>query len=126
MAAAGNDGGSTPVYPAYYANSLAVTATNSNDLLVQLAKHGDWVDVAAPGANIYSTLSDNEYGYMSGTSMATAYVAGLAALLFTVVTDVNGNGRINDEVRDAIESNSDEIGGLDVGYGRINALRAVR
>ena len=126
VAAAGNNGGSTPMYPAYYANSLAVTATDSDDLLVQLAKHGDWVDVAAPGANIYSTLPDNDYGFMSGTSMATAYAAGLAGLLFTVVTDANGNGRLNDEVRDAIENSSDEIGCLGVGHGRINASEAVR
>ncbi len=126
VAAAGNDGGSTPMYPAYYANCLAVTATDSNDLLVQRAKHGDWVDVAAPGANIYSTLPDNDYGYKSGTSMATAFAAGVAGLLFAVVTDANGNGLLNDEVRHAIETNCDEVelGGLT--KGRINILEACK
>ncbi|MCK4722536.1 MAG: S8 family serine peptidase, partial [Dehalococcoidia bacterium] len=126
VGAAGNDGGSTPIYPAYYANCLAVTATNSDDLLVQLAKYGDWVDVAAPGANIYSTLPNNSYGYKSGTSMATACAAGMAGLLFDVVPDANGNGRLNDEVRYTIENSCDEIGTPGAGKGRINALRAVR
>lgn len=125
VGAAGNDGGSTPIYPAYYANCLAVTATNSDDLLVQLAKYGDWVDVAAPGANIYSTLPNNSYGYKSGTSMATACAAGMAGLLFDVVPDANGNGRLNDEVRYTIENSCDEIGTLDVAKGRMNALKAV-
>ena len=66
--------------------------------------HGDWVDVAAPGFNIYSTLPGNSYGYKTGTSFATAYVSGLAAHLFSVMTDINENGRLNDEVWVAIES----------------------
>jgi len=126
VAAAGNDGDSTPMYPAYYANCLAVTTTNMNDLLDHSANYGAWVDVAAPGVSIYSTLPDNGYGYSSGTSMSTAYLTGVAGLLFTVATDVNGNGRLNDEVRHMIESSCDQVGVLDVANGRINALKAVR
>jgi len=125
IAAAGNNGSSTPMYPAYYANCLAVTAINSDGLLAPLANHGDWVDVAAPGANIYSTLPDNSYDYKTGTSMATSYVASLAGLLFCVVSDVNGDGLLNDEVRYIIENSCDEIGTLDVTNGYINAFRAV-
>ena len=125
VCAVGNDGESTPMYPAAYANCLAVTSTNSDDLLGQLANHGDWVDLAAPGVNIYSTLPDNSFGYKSGTSMATAYVSGVAGLLFGMVSDTNGNGLLNDEVRNTIESSCDETGTLDVAEGRINALSAV-
>ena len=124
VAAAGNNGSSTPMYPAYYTNCLAVTATNSNDFLAPLANHGDWVDVAAPGAKIYSTLPGNSYDYKTGTSMATAYVASLAGLLFTMVSDTNGDGLLNDEVRYMIESTCDIIGALDVIKGRINAFEA--
>ena len=66
------------------------------------------------------------YGYKSGTSQAAAHVSGLAGLLFSVATDTNGNGRVNDEVRNMIENCCDEIGISGVGKGRINALRAVR
>ena len=121
IVAAGNDGSESPTYPAYYENCIAVAATRQNDALAPLSNHGDWVDVAAPGFNIYSTLPQNSYGYKTGTSFATAYVSGLAALLFDLVTDTNGDGRLNDEVREAIEAGCLEIGLNGVGEGRIDA-----
>jgi thermitase len=125
VAAAGNNGDTTPMYPAYYTNCIAVAATNSNDGRASWSNYGDWVDVAAPGVSIYSTLKNNSYGYMSGTSMASPHVAGLAALVFTAVSDVNGNGKLNDEVRSRIEATCDDIGISGIGYGRINAAEAV-
>lgn len=125
VAAAGNDGTSTPAYPAYYTNCLAVAATNVNDSLALLSNHGDWVDVAAPGFNIYSTLPQNEYGYESGTSSATAFVSGVAALVFSVAKDTNGDGVINDEVRQAIESTCSPVNATGVGKGDIDAFAAV-
>ena len=109
VAAAGNDGNELPVYPAYYENCIAVAATGQDDNLAPLSNYGDWVDVAAPGFKIYSTLPDNSYGYKSGTSFACAYISGIAALLFDVVNDTNGDGRVNDEVRVAIESGCQEL-----------------
>ncbi len=125
IAAAGNDGGQVPVYPAYYENSVAVAATNLDDTLAPLSNYGDWVDVAAPGFKIYSTLPNDSYGYKTGTSFAAPYVSGLAALLFSVATDNNGNGRLNDEVRAAIEAGSQEIGMDGVGAGRIDAANSM-
>jgi thermitase len=104
IAAAGNEGGQSPVYPAFYENCIAVAATSQDGSLAPLSNRGDWVDVAAPGFNIYSTLPNNSYGYKSGTSFAVAHISGLAALLFDVVRDTNGDNKINDEVRAAIES----------------------
>jgi len=125
VAAAGNGGNTTPFYPAYYVNCIAVAATDVNDARASWSNYGGWVDVAAPGVNIYSTLKDNGYGYKSGTSMASPHVAGLAALVFTSVSDANGDGKLNDEVRSRIEAACDDIGVLGIGYGRINAARAV-
>ena len=125
VVAAGNDGSESPVYPAYYENCIAVAATNQDDHLALLSNHGDWVDVAAPGWDIYSTLPDNEYGYKSGTSFACPYVSGMAALLFNVVTDTNGNGRLNDEVRAAIEAGCQEIDVTGVGGGRIDVTKTM-
>ena len=104
IAAAGNGASSLPVYPACYENCIGVTALQDNGELAPLANYGDWVDAAAPGFNVYSTLPGDEYGYKYGTSFATAYVSGLSALLFPVLEDTNGNGRINDEVRQVIDS----------------------
>ncbi len=56
--------------------------------------------------------------------MAASIVTGVAGLLFTVVTDANHNGLLNDEVRHTIESSCDEIEILDVAKGRINIYRA--
>jgi thermitase len=120
VAAAGNDGGSEPVYPAAYDNCIAVTAIREDGTLAPLANYGDWVDVAAPGFNIYAILPGNAYGYKHGTSFATAYVSGLAALLFPAVTDDNGDGLFNDEVRRAIESSCDAIDIEGTGHGLID------
>jgi thermitase len=125
VAAAGNNGDTAPMYPAYYINCIAVAATDANDARASWSNYGDWVDVAAPGVSIYSTLKDSSYGYMSGTSMASPYVAGLAALVFTTVSDANGDGRLNDEVRSRIETTCDDINVTGIGSGRINAYRAV-
>jgi len=124
VAAAGNDGSTSPFYPAYYTNCIAVAATDGCDMLCSWSNRGDWVDVAAPGSYIYSTVTNNTYKFMSGTSVAAPHVAGLAALVFTVVSDSNGNGRLNDEVRARIETGCDDIGVSGIGSGRINAYEA--
>lgn len=125
VTAAGNKGGSEPSYPAYYDNCLAVAGTNEDDSLALLSSYGDWVDVAAPGFNIYSQLPRNQYGYKTGTSSAGAHVSGVAALVFTVTEDSNGNGVLNDEVRWTIENSCTTLAEDGVGHGLVNAFQAV-
>jgi thermitase len=125
IAAAGNKGGSEPSYPAYCVNCLAVAGTNEKNFLALLSNYGDWVDVAAPGFNIYSELPQNQYGYKTGTSSAGAHVSGVAALAFSVADDSNNNGTINDEVRWAIENSCSPIAVDGVGNGLVNAFQAV-
>jgi len=124
IAAAGNKGTSDPSYPAYYDNCLAVAGTNENNSLALLSSHGDWVDVSAPGFNIYSELPRNQHGYKTGTSAAGAHVSGVAALVFSIAEDTNGNGTVNDEVRRAIEDSCTPVGD-DMGWGLVNAYGAV-
>ena len=102
VAAAGNGGTDIPVYPAAYDHCIAVTAAYDDGNLIPLANYGDWVDIAAPGYKIYSTLPGNNYGYMYGTSFATAYISGFAATIFPLVHDSNDDGKSNDEVRQLI------------------------
>jgi len=125
VAAAGNKGTSEPSYPAYYVDCIAVAGINENNSLALLSSYGDWVDVAAPGFNIYSELPHNEYGYKTGTSAAAAHVSGVAALVFSVARDVNGDGDVNDEVRWAIENSCTTVAGQGVGHGLVNAFQAV-
>jgi thermitase len=121
IAAAGNGGSEEPVYPAAYEHVIAVAATGPDDTLAILSNYGEWVDLAAPGFDIYSTLVGGGYGYKTGTSFATPYVSGLAAILFAMLTDSNGNGRLNDEVEAALENGCQQVTTFKVGYGRVDA-----
>jgi subtilisin family serine protease len=82
VAAAGNDGANAPAdYPAAYPEVIAVTATGADDKLLSLANHGSYVAVAAPGIDIFVAAPNGRYDFTTGTSIATAHVSGLAALL---------------------------------------------
>jgi subtilisin family serine protease len=87
VAAAGNgyQSGNTPVYPAAYPEAIAVAAINSARAHAAFSNTGAYVDLAAPGDLIVSTYgaSTTDYQYMSGTSMATPYVAAAAALVIS-------------------------------------------
>jgi thermitase len=98
IAGAGNNIKSIPVYPAAYSKVTAVAAIDHKGELWLKSNYGDWVDAYAPGVEIYSTLPGNNYGYQSGTSMATAYVSAVAASTLSIVTDTNGDGLVSDEV----------------------------
>ncbi|MDP3987984.1 MAG: S8 family peptidase [Candidatus Levybacteria bacterium] len=127
--AAGNSGNSSRTYPGYYSNCIATAATDSNDQKASWSSYGSWVDVAAPGVNIFSTMPNHpnsigilNYGYLSGTSMATPHVAGLAGLLFGYNFNLT-----NTQVRGAIETYADDIYGTGTYWsqGRINAYRSL-
>jgi thermitase len=104
IAAAGNAGSSVPTYPAGCPHVISVAATDINGSVWDRSNHGAWVQAYAPGVDIYSTLPGNGYGYMSGTSMATAYATAVAVLNYSAATDTNGDGRVNDEVSDALKT----------------------
>ncbi|MCL6560645.1 MAG: S8 family serine peptidase, partial [Firmicutes bacterium] len=134
VAAAGNSNGTTPLYPAYYQNCIAVAATDRNDAKAGFSSYGSWVDVAAPGVDIFSTVPNHKnslkmlnYGSLSGTSMAAPHVAGIAALIYNQVTDADNDGFLNDEVRLRLESTADKTGTIwsDYGIPRVNAYAAV-
>jgi thermitase len=127
VAAAGNYSSKRAFYPAYYSKVIAVASTNQSDVRSPSSNYGKgWVDVAAPGVNILSTLpanSDNpegRYGIKSGTSMATPHVAGEAGLLWST-----SFGTSNQSVRDRLEGTAEEIERTGTCQGRINAYSAV-
>jgi thermitase len=87
IAAAGNEGMNSdffPFYPANYdlPNVLSVGAIDRSGMLMDMSNYGlNSVDLVAPGKNIYSTLPNGQFGYMSGTSQATAFATGVAVLM---------------------------------------------
>lgn len=134
VAAAGNAGTQAKIYPGAYPNVIAVAATDNNDAKASFSTYGKWVDVAAPGVNIYSTFPNHPFvlgtqngratGYdiASGTSMASPIVAGVAALVWSSQTDASKTS-----VRTSIESTADKIPGTGTSWahGRVNACKAV-
>ena len=125
VAAAGNNGVPAPFYPAYYENALAVAASDPNDRLTDFSQYGAWVDIAAPGSNILSTVPGNSYWRWSGTSMACPHVAGAAALIWSCAPSLT-----NQQLRTALENNADPVqpywfGGIGEGKGRLNLYRAL-
>jgi len=126
VAAAGNWDVNQKIYPAAFDNVIAVAATNHKDERVALSNwgshFGSWVDVAAPGADIYSTCFNNTYILMSGTSMATPHVAGLVALMLSKNPGFN-----QEEVRTILRSTTDPVDSeFYIGTGRINAYKALQ
>jgi subtilisin family serine protease len=118
IAAAGNNNNNTLFYPASFANVLSVSATTNNDIKASFSSFGPAVDVSAPGVSIASTYRDNKYYAMSGTSMATPHVAGLAAMIRSIHPEFTLA-----EVETAIKATALDLGdpGWDkyFGHGRI-------
>lgn len=117
VAAAGNHGTSAPSYPGLYA--LSVAATDRSDRLASFSAYGEWVDVSAPGDGITSTLRDGTYGQMSGTSMATPVVAGVAALVRQACPGCTVS-QVEDRLRNGDPVDTPRLVGR-----RVNAWRAV-
>ena len=82
VAAAGNAGpNAAPLYPGSDSDVIAVTATDSNDIVFKMANHGDYIAIAAPGVDIMAAAPGDSYQFTSGTSIAAAHVSGTVALL---------------------------------------------
>jgi thermitase len=83
VAAAGNAASNIPQFPAGEGGSrvLSVAATTPVDTLATFSDFGSWVDAAAPGVSVWSTVPGGQYATWSGTSMATGLASGEAALV---------------------------------------------
>jgi len=123
VAAAGNNGNSTLFYPAACNHVVAVSATRSNDTRPSWSNYGSYVDLSAPGENIWTLDLGTSYRYYNGTSFSSPVVAGVLALMAS-------SGPIaNTTLVELLLASTDDIGtaGYDVyyGQGRVNAQRAV-
>ncbi len=127
IAAAGNYSTSTQYYPAAGANTVAVAATNSSNQHASFTNYGTWIDISAPGDNIYSTVPFGNYAYMSGTSMSCPLTAGLVTLMrcqFPTETNAQIIQRLYDAA-DAMPSDPYYNNGW-MGAGKINAYNSLQ
>ncbi|HLK60457.1 MAG TPA: S8 family serine peptidase, partial [Chthonomonadaceae bacterium] len=126
VAAAGNSSLNTPFYPAADTNVLSVASTDNTDTLSSFSNYGTWVKIAAPGSNIFSTLPGSTYGYKSGTSMATPFVAGVAALVWAQAPNLT-NQQLNDLLVTSVDPYTPYTGHtIANGAGRINVYQALQ
>ena len=114
VAGAGNDGTTTPFYPAAFDNVVSVAAFDEDHGRPSFSNYGTWVDISAPGNVILSTYPMAEcgssttpgdtgcYAWNTGTSMATPHVAGAAALIWSR-SDVTSNSQVVDILQNSAD-----------------------
>jgi subtilisin family serine protease len=126
IAAAGNAGPkSPPLFPAADPNVIAVTATDTDDAIFSGANRGDHIAVAAPGVDILAPAPDGTYQFTTGTSVASAEVSGVVALM------IERNPSLKPaDIRRILMGTAKHLGppgrNRDFGAGLVNALEAVK
>ena len=125
IAAAGNSGTVTPFYPAATPGVIAVSAVDEAKRRAGFSNYGSSVDLAAPGVDIVSTWTSGRFVYLSGTSMASPHVAGVAALVEAAAPALTPA-----QVERVLAGGATDLGptGRDdfFGHGLVDAVRAVQ
>ncbi|WP_410766755.1 S8 family peptidase [Haloferax sp. DFSO60] len=122
VAAAGNDGMGQVSYPAAYSECVAVSALDPDESLASYSNYGSEIDLAAPGTNVLSCwTTSTEYETISGTSMATPVVSGVAGLALAVY-DLSPS-----DLRSHLKATAVDVGlsSSQQGSGRVDAANAV-
>lgn len=138
VAAAGNDGAANPAWPARYAKEtwangqvIAVGAVDANGVIASFSNRaGDTKNffVVAPGVKIASTYLNNQYVYMSGTSMATPVVSGVAADIWSNWMYLTANQVSSIIFQTATHLGASPAGTPDAvyGWGLVNLTKALQ
>ena len=140
VASSGNENGREVLYPAAYDSVIAVGATNENDVRCSPSdwgvgngsNYGPELELVAPGNNIISVLPGDRVGQGSGTSFATPFVSGVAALIFSkslasdlIPIPTLTNQEVREELRNAVVDLGPSGWDEEYGYGRIDAYKAI-
>ncbi|NOY76349.1 MAG: S8 family serine peptidase [Calditrichaeota bacterium] len=124
VASSGNSGNSKMHYPSGLPQTLSVGASTAYDARASFSTYGISLDLVAPGQQILTTLRNNSYGEVSGTSAAAPFVTGSAGLVLSQHPDFSA-----EMLKQVLISTADDLGeaGWDstFGAGRLNAFRAL-
>lgn len=119
VAAAGNSGSSTAVYPAGYCNVISVASTDNYDNRSSFSNYGSWIWLAAPGEGVVTTYPWGTYAAVWGTSFSTPLVSGTASLLLQTHWSMAQN-----DVANAVAHAHPAGSGL--GHGRLDIVQAIQ
>jgi hypothetical protein len=120
IASAGNNGDTTPNYPADLPGVISVAASDASDARESFSTYGSWVSVAAPGCEQLQQMGGG-WGWVCGTSFAGPLTAGIAALALSDVPTMTAA-----QFTSALTSTADAVPGSYVQYGRVNAAATLQ
>jgi subtilase family protein len=126
VAAAGNAGPrAPPAFPAAFPGVIAVTAVDAADRRYPQANRGRYIAISAPGVDVLAPVEGGKHELLSGTSFATAYVSGIAALLLERDPSLDATA-----IAQLMAAAADDLGPAgrdeDFGAGRVNALATLK
>jgi len=131
ICAAGNSGNVPVAYPARYPEAISIGALTDQNIRAEFSQTGAMLDFMAPGVSIQSTYPNNRYEYLSGTSMATPWAAGVVALMMAKHRQIGGSTPLNtvEDVREHLKKTAIDldVAGKDpkTGYGLVDVRKAV-
>lgn len=130
VAASGNDGQEQLYYPGALPHVIAVGALDKSGDIAHFSTYGRQVDFAAPGTDIYSTYIGDDYGFSTGTSHASPFVAGAIALLKSYARQKHDRDLSDRQIKHVLKHTSDKVDKrfkhTKAGFGRLNLLDALR